>query len=126
MAIGMLAGFVGVFILSERTLKEYFPLGWLLVAVGVIGFIGAAFTIGDSGANDSRCKKCRSNRVRLVKEEEEYKGTYSKQENVLNKNTGYTEFARVTKTDFWVTEHYKCDLCSHNWTSSYIRSTTSN
>lgn len=126
MMVGMLVGMTGIFILSEHTLKNYFPLGWLFAAVGAVGLFWAAFTIGGSGANDPRCKNCNSNKIRLLKEDEEYKGTYSKQENVLNKNTGYTEFARVTKTDFLVTEYHRCDLCSHTWTNRYTRSTTSN
>ncbi|WP_087693973.1 hypothetical protein [Pseudomonas sp. PE-S1G-1] len=126
MFLAMIAIFTGIFILSVHGLGSYSHLGWLFSAIGVIGLIASALTIEGSGANDTRCQKCQSNRITFLNEGEEYKGTYSKQESVLNKNTGYTEFARVIKTDFWVTEYYKCDLCSHTWTKSYIRSTTSN
>ncbi len=98
-------------------------LSWLLGGALVVCFLVSMFFVMESGAGVSRCKKCNSTMIRFVKENEKYEGTYSRQEHVLDRNTGETIWRQVIKSDFGVTEYYCCDLCQHRWTNSYTRTT---
>lgn len=123
MAISMIFGFGGYAILTSDGPE---PVGWGLLMVAAAIFVYALIIHEQSGANDSRCKKCNSNKLVMVKSDERFMGTYSKQESVYDyKNGGYS-MTRVIKSDFEVIEKWKCQLCNHSWVHQYTRTTDSN
>lgn len=114
---------VGGFIAHDERIYLLRNICILLFAVGLAGF---GYLLTKSGVNDARCKKCNSNLIRLNKTDEKFRGTYSRQEKIMDRSTGKTEWRQVIKSDFDVTEHYSCDLCKNKWTNSYTQTTDSN
>jgi len=82
-----------------------------LVSVGILFF--AASNMEQSG---SRCTKCNSNMIKVINSKREIDSVYSRQERVLDKNTGNMTFDRVTCTDTKITMKMSCDLCGAQWT----------
>lgn len=113
---GLVIGGIGFLLISE-----HLPIGWLFALIGVAGLVAG----GGMARGNPRCSKCNSDLIRLLKSDEVFDGVYSKQELVVNRNNNQAEYARVTKTDFRVTDYYGCALCKHEWTNRHTRTTTS-
>lgn len=90
-------------------------IGGVLALAGFIGIIFSNEIHQKSGAKDARCQKCNSNLVSLKKSEEKFAGTYSKRKRIVNSVTRQEEEISVVCTDFRVTDHWKCGLCSNGW-----------
>ncbi|WP_167144925.1 hypothetical protein [Pseudomonas sp. OTU750018] len=97
-----------------------------LIVVALVAFCVVGYIAISSGLHDNRCDKCNSNLVRIFKTDEKFRGTYSSQEHVMDRNTREMSWRQVVKTDFDISDYYCCDLCKHQWTNRYIRTTSAN
>lgn len=106
--------------------QHYEALRNFLIVIALVVFCVAVYIAISSGLHDNRCDKCNSNLVRIFKTDEKYRGTYSCQEHVMDRNTREMSWRQVVKTDFDICDYYCCDLCRHQWTNRYIRTTSAN
>lgn len=119
--VGVIAFFptlIGLLMVLQVNGNDAKRFGAVLAFIGIIGIVVSLIMRHSSGASDTRCKKCNSNLLRFQKSDEKFEGTYSKRKIIVNNVTRREEEISVVCTDFRITDHWSCGLCSNHWTTS--------